>query len=213
MIFLDIGSVEDVGFKAIFTLVGSLIGILAILAGLIILNFKRQVTSKKGSLYSKEPLILGVDVARSLAVLVEDFMVSQPQPENAPFELSTAAICRGTGRIFPDCVDATEVIRLDWSFLPKRYKGTYASWGALSEDEQVRIKLIHVNELEGYQTEESSKHISPTDVEDYFKEISPGPLYVDRMKGTLIGWKCVPGTHFEVLVVQLPKFKSIEESL
>lgn len=214
MIFFLEASVEEIGFTALFTLLGSFLGILGILAALLIMNIKRRDTTVKGSPYSKEPLLLGVDVARSLAALVEDFMLTQPQPENAPFDMSKAAVCRGTGRIFPDCVDKREVVRLGWDFLPKRHAGAYVSWGAISEEEQGRIKILQgTADLEDFQIQESSKQLLPTQVEDYYKTLSPGPLYVDRMQGILLGWKCVPGTHFEVLIVQLPKYKSIEETL
>ncbi len=211
-VFLD-SQVEELGFRALFVLFASFFGILFILAGLLILGFRRREPTRKGSPYSSEPMILGEDIARSLVYMVEDFMQTQQQPENAPFDISRAAICRGTGRIFPEAIGRSGISSVDWGFIQKRYPGAYVSWGALSEEEQARIRLMQDGDLEGFQTQDSSKRLLPRDVEDYYKTIAPGPLYVDRMKGTLVGWKEVPGTHFEVLIVQKPKFQSIEETL
>jgi len=207
------GSVESLGYGSIIALLASFVGILALLLGLMILNMRKGGITAGGSPYSPEKLIYGIDIAQSLVQLIDDFMSYQPQPENAPFDMSNAAICRTTGRIFPDCVEKGEIIRLDWTFLQNRFPGNYVSWGALPEDEQARIRLLHGGFIEGYQTDDSSKHLLPQDAEEYYKLLAPGPLYVDRMKGTLIGWKSVPGTNFEVLVVQKSLYKSIEETL
>ena len=155
---------------------------------------------------------LGIDVARSMTCMVDVFMQDQPQPENPKIDFAAAAYCPATGRIFPNCVGPNEQVTLTWDFLSHRHKGTYVSWGSLSEEEQGILKLLH-GSLEGYQTEKSSKRFRPEDVEEEFCSLAPGPLYVDRKEKVVIGWKKVPGTHFEVLVVQRPRFQSLEETL
>jgi hypothetical protein len=105
-----------------------------------------------------------------------------------------------------------EQVILSWKFLNQRCTRTFVSWGALSEEEKGILKLLH-GSLEEYQTEKSSMNLRPEDVEEEFFSISPGPLYVDRKEKVVMGWKKVPGTYFEVLVVQQPRFQSLEETL
>lgn len=209
-------SIEDVGLASILALFATFIGVMAGLLGLLMIGWKRRNAFDIGSPYSKEPLIYGGDIAKTLEGFIQDFLLTQPQPDNPPIDMMTAVICRTTGRIFPNAVGVKRggnAVRLGWNFIEKSAAGNYVSWGALSELEQTKIKLLHGGELEGYQLEESSKRLLPKDAEEYFKLASPGPLYVDRMNATLVGWKKVPGTHFEVVIVQRPKYKSIDETL
>lgn len=123
--------------------------------------------------------------------------------DNGLFDLSRAAICRTTGRIFPDSVTWHGSIRVDWNFLQKRYPGEYVSWGSLTQEQKTIIKEKHLS-LEGFQTEFSSPKSSPRLIEPQYAYASPGPLYVDIRTGILLGWKCVPDTELEVLIVQKP---------
>ncbi len=162
--------------------------------------------------YTRQPLVLGMDTAKSMARYVSEYMSSLTQPGNPPFDFDNAAICRDTGRIFPNCVEKNEKIFLDWSFLVKRYPGRYISWGSLSEMQQATIRLCHES-LEGFQVEFSSPNLLPNLIESIYVLTKPGPLYVDLATKVLLGWKIVPGTEFEVLVVQKPIYQSIDETL
>jgi hypothetical protein len=155
---------------------------------------------------------LGIDVAKSITGMVQAFLEEQPQPENPKIDFVRAAYCPVTGRIFPDCVSPSEQVTLSWSFIKQRCEGTFVSWGSLSEEERGILRLLH-GTLEGYQTEQSSSRPRPEGVEEEFSVLSPGPLYADRKTKVLVGWKKVPGTYFEVLVVQQPRFQSLEETL
>src|ERR1700730_16446199 len=125
-------TIETLGQEAIWMLVFSLFFVLLVLCGLLWLGW--WVTQTRGSLspYSKKPMMLGVDLAVSIARQVEEFLKSLPQPENAPFDCTKAAICRETGRIFPNAVMRGELIRIGWDFLNKRFPGHWISWGSLT---------------------------------------------------------------------------------
>jgi hypothetical protein len=134
---------------------------------------------------------------------VYEFLEALNSYDNRPFRFKKAAFCRETGRIFPDCVNWRGKMKLDWSFLQKRCKGQWISWGSLSEELKRRVKERH-STMEGFQTEESSSQPSPRSVEPYFCYLRPGPLYVDLNKMTLMGWKSISGTEIELLIVQNP---------
>ena len=206
------GSIEQQGVRAIMLIVFSLIAIFGLFCFLLWFSWKKEKVRGSTCPYCRVPMSLGIDVARSMTNMVDVFMEDQPQPENPKIDFATAAYCPTTGRIFPNCVGQGEQVTLDWDFLSKRHKGTYVSWGALAEEEQGILKLLH-GSLEGFQTEKSSTRLRPEDVEEEFSSIAPGPLYVDRKEKVVIGWKKVPGTHFESLVVQRPRFQSLEETL
>ena len=59
--------------------------------------------------------------------------------------------------------------------------------------------------LDGFQTDHSSSQSIPRLVEPEFAYLKPSPLLVDFNTATLMGWKQVPGTDFEVLIVQKPQ--------
>lgn len=206
------GDFESLGQSAIFVLLFSFFFILAILGGL--LWYGWWVSKKRGSLcpYTKKPMRLGVDIAPSMIRFVEEFLLSHPQPDNPPIDFRMAAVCPETGRIFPNCIKRGEIVKLDWTFLRKRFSGNYVSWGSLSELEQGTLRMLHES-LIGYQTEKSSTNPMPEDVSSYYALLQPGPLYVDRSTKILLGWKEVPGTQFEVLIVQRPIYQSIDETL
>ncbi len=125
------------------------------------------------------------------------------QYDNQVFDIKKAAFCRETGRIFPDCVTWYDVIKVDWTFIQKRHKGNYVSWGSLTEMQKKSIEAMH-DTLQGFQTAHSSPHPSPRMVEEAYAFEKPGPLYVDIETGVLVGWQCVPETDLEVLIVQKP---------
>ena len=125
------------------------------------------------------------------------------QFDNRMFDVKKAAFCRETGRIFPDAISWLWGIHVDWSFLRKRSTGHYVSWGSLSHDQQREILERHEG-LDGFQTEFSSPHPLPKEITAEYIYTKPGPLYVDLETKTVVGWKEVPGTELEVLIVQKP---------
>jgi hypothetical protein len=204
--------IEDVGFQTILLVFASLLAVLVILFLLLWIGWKKEGVRGNKCPYCGRPMRLGIDVARSITEMVNGFLAEQPQPENPQIDFARAAYCPVTGRIFPECVSGTEQISLSWNFIRRRCEGTFVSWGALSEDEKGILKLLH-GSLEGFQIEQSSSHLRPEEVEEDFSSLSPGPLYIDRKTKVVVGWKKVPGTYFEVLVVQQPRFQSLEETL
>lgn len=164
---------------------------------------KNQVTL---SPYTKKPLRFGSNIKADIAEKVLRYLFFMRQFDNRMFDVRKAALCRDTGRLFPHAVSYFETIFVDWTFLEKRYPGAYVSWGSLSDAQKEMIKNNH-HTLEGYQTEYSSTKSAPRDIEPEFAYAIPGPLYVDLETKVLLGWKEVPETSLEVLVVQKPKGK------
>lgn len=154
--------------------------------------------------YSGLPLRRGRELPYDSAKKILQFLYEQHQYDNKMFDLHRAAICRETGRIFPYGVSRLDTIHVDWTFLKKRYPGNYVSWGSLTDVQQQVIRSAH-DSLEGFQTDKSSSHPAPSAVEPEFAFSKPGPLYVDINTKVLLGWQCVPGTNFEVLIVQKPQ--------
>lgn len=153
--------------------------------------------------YSDMPLRRATDLSYASVEKVLRYLHRLHQYENRLFEIKKAALCRETGRIFPNCVTWYDTIRLDWSFLYKRFPGDYVSWGSLNDNQKEAVREVH-DSLEGFQTEFSSPNPSPRMVEPIYAFEKPGPLYVDVKTGTLVGWKIVPETELEVLIVQRP---------
>lgn len=176
-----------------------------VVAGLAVFYHWLEKKREKAALspYSKKPMRRGSEISYTTAVKVLKYLYYLHQYDNRIFDLNRAAVCRETGRIFPHCINYFDVMHVDWTFLTKRYPGTYVSWGSLTEAQQKEIQKLH-GSLEGFQTENSSPNPSPRQVEPYFAFTIPGPLYVDLETGVLLGWKCVPDTDLEVLIVQKP---------
>lgn len=165
--------------------------------------------SQKGaslSPYSGMPLRRGSDLSYYNIERVLRYIYTLQDYNNRIFLLRNSAFCRETGRIFPDCINWFDNINVDWTFLQKRYPGSFVSWGSLSKDQQDAVRDVHES-LEGFQTEFSSKEPMPKAVEPEFAFLKPGPLYVDINSYVLLGWKIVPGTNLEVLIVQRPTHK------
>ncbi|MFA6915801.1 MAG: hypothetical protein WC222_05345 [Parachlamydiales bacterium] len=131
------------------------------------------------------------------------FLYEYNSYDNPMFKLKSSSFCRDTGRIFSNSLTWYDTVRVDWTFLQKRHPGRYVSWGSLTKDQQDYIKKTHPP-LRGFQTTYSSSNSSPRDVQPEFALAKPGPLYVDVDNNVLLGWKIVPGTEFEVLIVQKP---------
>ncbi len=135
---------------------------------------------------------------------VRKYMDDNEDSINRPFSFRTAAFCRETGRIFEKAVRWNGVIRVNWDFLKKKYPGEYVSWGSLTKEEQKKL-IKQYGDLNGFQTEASSKKRKPKDVEEEYIYLKPGPLYVNKSYNLVVGWKCIPDTDIEVLIVQRPK--------
>lgn len=154
--------------------------------------------------YTGTPLRLASQLSYYSIERTLRFLYEMQDYENRIFDLRQATFCRETGRIFPNSITWYNAISVDWDFLQKRYPGKYVSWGSLTKDQQQDIRELHES-LEGFQTEESSTSATPRAVEPYFALLKPGPLYVDVETHVVLGWKCVPQTNMEVLIVQKPK--------
>lgn len=206
------GSIEELGQSAVWVLLLAFFFVLIFMAG--VLFFGWWVAKKRGTVspFSKKPMMLGVDMPFSIAKQIEEFVKSLPQPENPPFEMSKAAVCRETGRIIPNAVMRGEIVRLTPRYINERYPGNWVSWGSLTEEQKGIVKLHH-REIPAYQMEHSSRNRFPQSAEQYYAVMKPGPLYVDMTTKTFLGWLVAPGTYFEVLVVKKPDFESIEEVL
>lgn len=153
--------------------------------------------------YSGMPLRRATSLSYYSIEKVLKYLYQMHQYDNRVFEIKKAALCRETGRIFLNAVTWYDTIKVDWSFIQKRYPGTYVSWGSLTDAQKNSIRAIHES-LEGFQTADSSSNPSPRLVESKYAFEKPGPLYVDIENGVLVGWQCVPDTELEVLIVQKP---------
>lgn len=153
--------------------------------------------------YTKMPLRKASEIPYEAKIKVLKFLYYLKEYDNRIFEFRNAAVCRETGRIFPNAITWYGAIKVDWKFLYKRYPGKYVSWGALTQDQQEAVRDSH-DTLEGFQTENSSSNLLPRDVEAKYAFEKPGPLYVDIETNVLLGWKSVPDTDLEVLIVQKP---------
>lgn len=158
--------------------------------------------------YTGRSLRKGSDIHWMTKEKVLRYLYSMHDYHNRMFDPNSAAFCRDTGRIFPNAVTWYGVIKVDWGFLQKRFPGNFVSWGSLTEEQKITIIDRHQS-LEGFQTAVSSPTASPRKIEPEYSQIKPGPLYVDVDTGVLLGWKCVPDTELEVLVVQKPVEKYI----
>jgi len=154
--------------------------------------------------YTGFPLRKGTDIFWVTRQKILRYLYDMHDYHNRIFDLQRAAFCRETGRIFPDALTWYGTIKVDWSFLQNRHPGDYVSWGSLTDEQKVLIAEKH-GTLKGYQTEISSPTPSPQKVQPRYAHTKPGPLYVDLRTATLIGWKCVPDTDLEVLIVQKPQ--------
>lgn len=154
--------------------------------------------------YSGLPLRRASDLPLTSAEKILRYFYDMHQYDNRIFSLKKAAFCRETGRVFQNCITWYGTVKVDWNFLQKRYPGNYISWGSINDIQKEAIIEAH-DSLEGFQTDYSSPNASPRAIEPEYAYSKPGPLYVDLDTKVLIGWKIVPGTDFEVLIVQLPR--------
>lgn len=186
-----------------------------IFAGLTLLSFSFfallfwigwRITQKHEvvSPYTGLPLRRLSEVSYYSAEQILGYLYDLKQYDNRVFKVKKAAFSRETGHIFQDCITIFDTIKIDWSFLRKRYPGNWVSWGSLNTDQQEAIRRAH-HSLDGFQTLISSPNPSPRMIDSEYAYAKPGPLYVDLETKILLGWKVIPNTEFEVLIVQKPK--------
>jgi ABC-type multidrug transport system fused ATPase/permease subunit len=175
----------------------------AFLALLFWLGWRISQRSQAVSPYTGIPLRRTTEISYYSAERILRYLYEMHQYDNRIFKLSRAAFCRETGRIFQDCVTLFDTIKIDWTFLKKRYSGDWISWGSLNQEQQDAIREVHAS-LDRFQTAESSPSPAPRAIEPEYVYTKPGPLYVDLDTKILLGWQVVPGTEFEILVVQKP---------
>lgn len=180
--------------------------LIALIAALVSCIITYRLINQPPSLspYTKLPLRRASDLPHYSKECVLRYLFEMQQYHNPMFDFEKAAFCRETGRIFSNVVTRFGTIKVDWTFLNKRYSGNYVSWGSLSEYQQEMIRAAH-HSLEGFQTEYSSREPAPSKIEPLYAMTTPGPLYVDLETKILLGWKIVPLTDLEVLVVQKPR--------
>ena len=153
--------------------------------------------------YTGAPLRKAKDIPYFTKEKINLYLRSYKQYDNSPFSFDRATFCRDTNRIFPDSISFLGIAKVDWSFLMKRYPGNYLSWGSLQSDQQTFIRESHES-LAGFQTDNSCPNQLPREITPEYVYTRPGPLYVDLSSKVLLGWKLVPETNIEVLVVQKP---------
>lgn len=177
-----------------------------VLAGLVAYFFYTFIAMNRRpdvSPYSGMPLRYAKELTFSNRDKVNRFLKSLHDFDNRPIDFHDAAFCRETGRIFPHSVTWSGAIKMDWGFIKRRFPGNFVSWGSLSPEKKKEIEMAH-GPLFEYQREISSKNPSPRLVEEWEALSKPGPLYVDPDTKILMGWRMVPETDLEVLIIQKP---------
>lgn len=200
------GDVSDITTRTSSDILYTALLLLLIIASLAITFFAGWWVQKQRdsvSPYTGSPLRRAENLTFFSKEQILRFLYEYNSYDNPMFKLKNSSFCRDTGRIFPNSLTWYDVVRVDWTFIQKRHPGNYVSWGSLTKDQQDYIRKTH-QPLKGFQTTYSSSRMSPRDVEPEFALARPGPLYVDIEKNVLLGWKIVPGTEFEVLIVQKP---------
>lgn len=190
--------------KEMIIILGSLLGlILFMLAFVLIGRLYWSYTKVVPSPYTGLPVRRTNCLRYTTVYNLYEYLKQIESFDNRPFNIRRAVLCRETGRLFPNCITWYGKIKLDWSFIYKRMEGNWVSWGSLTPDQQ-RDVTEKQGGLEGFQTELSSPKPRPRDIDFYYAHTKPGPLYVDITNYTVVGWKSVPETDLEVLVVQKP---------
>jgi hypothetical protein len=196
--------IQSLGQATIVAFILAMFLCFLIMAALMWLGSRVGNRTGSSSPYTPEPLMRGEDLAFSALLSVNDFLDKTCDTDNMPFEISEAAICRQTGRIFSNALNTFKAVSVQWDFLERRHPGHWISWGSLDAVQKEEITRLH-DSLEGFQYEQSCTNPRPEKIDTYHSILKPGPLYVDVKTHTLLGWKCVPGTSLEVLIVQKPK--------
>lgn len=155
---------------------------------------------KNLSPYCGKPLVPARLLSFSAMEKLSSFLLHLSDEEFYSVDIDRAAICPETGRIFPNAINRWGSIRISRKFLKKYYSGTLVQWNSLSDQEKKIIQSMHFS-LSHFST---SPHASAL-------HHKPGPLYADREKKILLGWKRIPGTSLEALVLQIPNKKKYDQ--
>lgn len=174
------------------------------LVGLFLMTYSFWRPKNSVSPYTGTDLRSADDLPFATRKKINHYLREYHQYDNRQFDFAKAAVCRETGRVFSNCINWMGVIRLDWTFLKRRYPDCiFVSWGSLSKEQQKEIRDVHES-LAEFQTEFSSPEPNPRDIDPQYAYAQPGPLYVDLESKILLGWKTIPDTQLEVLIVQKP---------
>ena len=199
------GNVSVSDYDVLFLSIVILVAFFLLFAYFIVAYYWRPGERQCLSPYSGKPMRRGSDVPlSSVEVIMRYLYYAEHSYANRVFAMRRSMVCRETGRIFPNCVSPLLGSRVDWTFLVQQHAGNWVSWGSLTQLQQDEVRGHH-DAIEGYQTAFSSTFPSPRAVEEEYAMAKPGPLYIDLDTYTLMGWKCVPDSEFEVLVVQKPR--------
>ncbi len=162
----------------------ALMGLVAI-ALFFVIGWYFCIRSGSRSPFTGQPFCKGRDLPYPSACNVYTFLQEYESPLNPLFSLHTSAVCRDTGRIFPNSLNTFGVIKVSKNYLNQRMKASWVSWDKLDEEDKQRVQLAHTS-LEDFSLEEKSS------------------LFLDPESLILIGWRSVPNTELAVLQVQQP---------
>ncbi|MGM0439745.1 MAG: hypothetical protein ACQEP8_01355 [Chlamydiota bacterium] len=138
--------------------------------------------------YGGGQMLRGTELSMAAIKKIDHYLTRFESDANPNLEFSKAAVCKKTGRVFPNATTFWGIIIVGRNFLARRYPGDYKAWETLTVDEQEDIRKSH-DTFDDYNL-------------DYPDTEKPGPLYVDMKTKTLLGWQCVPDTVLEVMIVQ-----------
>lgn len=186
----------------------AILGVFLFLGGVLFFTMWWTRHDTSPSPYTGTPLRRASTLSYGAMVKVLRYLNGFHEYDNRIFLFRKSSFCRETGRIFQNTVTWYDTIRVDWNFLNERYPGNWVSWGSLGDDQKAEIYALHET-LAGFQVDYSSRNPAPRHVEKEYCYLKPGPLYVDLETKILLGWKIVPDSQLEVLIVQKPKVNPI----
>lgn len=123
-------------------------------------------------------LKLGSELTFDAANKVSRYMLDHSSDQNPGFDITRAAICPDTGRIFPNAIGELEIPKVSKNYLVHLAKGEWTPVSSLSDKGKERL-INHVEDFSSY---------------------AQDSLYIDLNTATLIGWKRVPGTSLQLLI-------------
>lgn len=159
---------------------------------------------KSPSPYLNAELLPGSALLYASVEKLHAFMNKIHDSDNPFFDLKKAAVCKGTGRVFPNSINRAGNPQVSRDFLQQICPGQWVSWGSLNAKQKEYFYKLY-GSLEGFQVKESSREPSPLKAEPYYLALKPGPLLVDLNTKSLIGWQQIEETSLEVLVVKTMK--------
>ncbi len=175
----------DINAVFLQTAVGLLLFSALLISTLYYLYWRTHLKGRK-SPFSGQNLARGKGILYPSAEKIHLFSSQLSVPENEEIDLSKAAFCRQTNRIFPNAITVFDEINVRRDYLSKYYSSKLTPWFLLSDAFRKEIENAH-SSLDGFQIGKSLK---------------PGPLFVDKKNRTLVGWKQIPETEMEILVIQ-----------